>query len=185
MRGEYRHVWDFKGLIDVPDLGVFQTPTEKSTRYRHVAGSQLEYSFVSVSIFPKKIDVQGSILSPETQKSWYQSWGIQPKWCYLLLQSWQAQVQNAYETVHTSDLIMHANTSLVLQPITCPCNSCSKEEHIIAKHFYTFSSKRLKLIKKTIYSPRTIKLKNSRSSSCMIIKRGLRLPALKGQRPCN
>lgn len=104
---------------------------------------------------------------------------------YLVLRSCQAQVQAAYKTVHTSVLIMHANASLVLQLIICLCNSCSKEEHIIPKLFYTCSSKRLKLIKQTISSPRMIKLRNSRSSSCVIIQWRPGPPALKGQRPCN
>lgn len=141
-----------------------------------------EYVFVSLLIFPKKIDVQIVILNRERLITVLRN---SPKWCYLEFHSCQAQVQAAYKTVHTSDLIMHANTLSVLQLIICLCNSCSKEEHIIPKHFYTCSSKRLKLIKQTIYSLRTIKLKNSRSSSCMIIQWRPRPPALKGQRPCN
>lgn len=68
LRGEYRHVREFKGLIDVPDLGVSQIPSEKSARYWDVTGSQLEHSFPSVLIFPGRL-MCSLILSPEHRRA--------------------------------------------------------------------------------------------------------------------
>lgn len=155
LRGEYRHVLEFKDLIDVPDLGVSQIPSEKTTRYWDVTGSQLEHSFLSVLIFPERL-MCSLILSPEHRRLIPVLWNSTQK--ALPSATCQAQVQAVNKTVCMNDLIMHENTSLDLQLIICLCNSCSKEQYIIAKHFYTWGSKMLKLIKQRISFPRTTKL---------------------------